>query len=339
LLAGEYLGYGMYGGDYLDQLINESSADGYTTVGIPTKNYNVETLYDREWPEGEWSVEEIIDRINKGVHIINHDGHSNSNYNMRMIISDVVTLTNSQHCFIYSNGCDAGAFDAECIAEYFTTKTAHGAFAGIWNARYGWYWVGSTDSDSQRFIREFWDAVFGENTPVISKANHDSKEDNLYIIDRSCIRWCYYQLNLFGDPAIAFHVSNPPLKPNKPIGPSNGKLEVLYYYNTSTIDPDGDQIWFWFDWGDGTNSGWIGPHVSGETGSASHKWNAKGEYEIKVKAKDGSGTLSEWSDPLIFSIQKSNEINNPLFTQFIKPFLKYFPIFQKICYSLFDKFS
>jgi len=53
------------------------------------------------------------------------------------------------------------------------------------NARYGWFWAYSTDGDSQRFSREFWDAVFGENIPIISKANQDSKEDNLYLIQRS----------------------------------------------------------------------------------------------------------------------------------------------------------
>ncbi|MCJ2534022.1 MAG: C25 family cysteine peptidase, partial [Candidatus Thermoplasmatota archaeon] len=72
------------------------------------------------------------------------------------------------------------------------------------NARYGWFWSYSTDGDSQRFNREFWDAVFDEDMPEIGRANQDSKEDNLHIIGRSCIRWCYYQLNLFGDPSLAF---------------------------------------------------------------------------------------------------------------------------------------
>ena len=71
------------------------------------------------------------------------------------------------------------------------------------NARYGFFWSFSTDGDSQRYNREFWDAVFGENITEIGRANQDSKEDNLYIINRSTMRWCYYQLNLFG-----VHLSN-----------------------------------------------------------------------------------------------------------------------------------
>ena len=61
-----------------------------------------------------------------------------------------------------------------------------------------------TDGKSQRFIREFWDAVFCEEIKVISRANQDSKEDNLWRIDEKYMRYCYYELNYFGDPSIAF---------------------------------------------------------------------------------------------------------------------------------------
>jgi hypothetical protein len=218
--AGEYLGdYGIasFGGTTLNQLINESTENGYTTIGIPASMYRVDKLYDELYPGFNpddpwgtgWPKTEITNRINSGVHLINHDGHAYYDYNMRMITDDVMGLTNTnQSCFVYSQGCMSGGFDNpagdDCIAEYFTTKTVHGAFAGIWNARYGFFWSYSTDGDSQRYHRQFWDAVFGENIRQIGKANHDSKEDNLFMINRSCMRWCYYETNLFGDPAVAF---------------------------------------------------------------------------------------------------------------------------------------
>jgi len=67
LMAGEYLGdYGIasWGGNYLDQLINGSTLDGYETVGIPWDEYNIERLYDRDWPGNDWPKEEIKTRIN-----------------------------------------------------------------------------------------------------------------------------------------------------------------------------------------------------------------------------------------------------------------------------------
>ncbi len=177
--AGEYLGdYGIasFAGTTLNQLINGSSENGFTTVGIPASLYNIDRLYDELYPGFDpenpwgtgWPKEEIINRINNGVHLINHDGHAYYEYNMRMYNSDASALTNDHNfCFVYSQGCMSGGFDnpegGDCIAEYLTVKNTQGAFAGIWNARYGFFWSYSTDGDSQRFHRQFWDAVFGEN--------------------------------------------------------------------------------------------------------------------------------------------------------------------------------
>jgi len=335
LLVGEYLGdHGVasWGGNYLDLLKDGSDIDGYTTVGIPSDRYNIATLYDRDLPE-HWSSEEIITIVNNGIHTLNHDGHSNYGYNMRMTNNNVESFTNDQYFFAYSVGCMAGGFDDpngyDCFAEYMTVKTGHGAFAGIWNARYGWFWSHRTDGDGTRYTREFWDAVFGENIPVISKANQDSKEDNLYLIQRSCMRWTYYQLNLFGDPSIALHISRPPYKPAKPSGPPSGKSGQDYVYSTNTTDPDDDQISYLFDWGNGNTSGWLGPYNSGEICEASHCWGEKGTYLVKVKARDKYGIEGPWSDPLSLSIPKNKAISSLLF-RFLENHPRMFPILRYI---------
>jgi hypothetical protein len=240
--AGEYLGdYGIasFGGTTLNQLINGSSENGFTTIGIPASSYNIDKLYDENYPGFDpnnpwgtgWPKEEIINRTNNGVHLINHDGHANYEYNMRMNTGDTNGLTNNDmFCFVYSQGCMSGGFDnpegGDCIAEYFTVKNTNGAFAGIWNARYGFFWSYSTDGDSQRYHRQFWDAVFGENIKEMGRANHDSKEDNLFLIQRSCMRWCYYETNLFGDPAVAF-VDASGQKPQLSISSVKGGMGIL----------------------------------------------------------------------------------------------------------------
>jgi len=78
-----------------------------------------------------------------------------------------------------------------------------------------------------------------------------------------------------------------------------------YTYTSSAIDPEGDEIYLMFDWGDGTNSGWIGPYNSGDTVTASHVWSIQGSYAIKAKAKDEHDVESVWSDPLPISMPKS----------------------------------
>jgi len=100
-----------------------------------------------------------------------------------------------------------------------------------------------------------------------------------------------------------------PNKPVKPLGEINGKYREEYIYTTITTDPQNDKILYFFDWGDGTDSGWVGPFDSGVTVEASHKWTEKGSYSIRVKAKDMDGHESGWSDPLSVSMPKTKIIN------------------------------
>jgi len=117
-----------------------------------------------------------------------------------------------------------------------------------------------------------------------------------------------------------------PNKPSTPMGPVNGAVGTSYTYSSFTSDPDGDDIYYLFDWGDGTDSGWIGPYNTGDTGSTSHKWTSRGTYKIKVKAKDTYNAESVWSDPLSVTIPRNKEINNRLFSRIIGQF----PLLQKL---------
>jgi len=238
LMLGEWMGGPpayptTFSDDCMEELITGSTEFG--TTGIPHDEYslyNFTRLYDSTWPgfdpehpySERWEADDLIPLINRGVQFIHHMGHSGPFYNMRLCLTqyqnDLVNLNNTKYCFVYSQGCDAGAFDRnassnpqhpipDCIAEHLTVKSPYGAFAGIWNARYGWYLPNDTDGPSQRYHREFVDALYGENISVLSQANQDSKEDNLYRIDEECMRWCYYELNFFGDPALEHHQLNP----------------------------------------------------------------------------------------------------------------------------------
>jgi hypothetical protein len=121
-----------------------------------------------------------------------------------------------------------------------------------------------------------------------------------------------------------------PNKPSTPQGPKNGKAEVEYTYSTYTIDPQGDQIFYWFDWGDENNSGWIGPFNSGATAETSHIWSERGTYSIMVKAKDTNGHESEWSDPLSISMPKNNNYFINIFQNFFERYPRIYDLILKI---------
>jgi len=115
--------------------------------------------------------------------------------------------------------------------------------------------------------------------------------------------------------------NQPPSKPSVPSGDTSGTIGVEYPYSCNTSDVENDPIYYLFDWGDGNNSGWLGPYNSGETSEANYIWNVKGNYNIKVKAKDIYGVESSWSDPLPITMPYSY---NPLL-QFLDLLFQRFP--------------
>jgi len=135
----------------------------------------------------------------------------------------------------------------------------------------------------------------------------------------------------FGDPSLAIaEESQPPEKPENLDGSLSGKINQEYKYNASTTDPDEDQLYYLFEWGDGEFSEWIGPIESGETAEASHIWTKRGEYEIRVKAKDEHGVQSPWSDPLQIKMLRTRVFSKTLFTRLPEVFPKAFQIFRYI---------
>lgn len=262
-MVGERLGFGgiaEYAGNYKDQIKDDSSADGYTTKGFPDEDYDVSTLYDRTYT---WSKSVLINIINGDIHTINHLGHANPLYVMKMGIGDVDALTNDQYFFGYSQGCYSGSFDnrgfdpsaggscqylsSDCILEHFVTGS-HGAFGFIGNSRYGWGRSYSTDGPSQRFDRQFWDAIFGEGIRNIGRANQDSKEDNVGSISSVYIRFCYYEINLLGDPETPYFIPSVPTVTN-----SNGATSVTSTsarLNGALTNSGGENSGVYIYWGD-----------------------------------------------------------------------------------------
>jgi hypothetical protein len=251
LFSGEHLGFGgssEYAANSLELLYDGSSESGYTTVGVPSSKYVFDELYDRDWAGNYWPRSELANRINEGVHILNHFGHGSSGYAMKFTSSQALSeMSNEMLFFVYSQACLSGHFDnMDCFAEKIHIKTDFGAFALVMNTRYGWGSTNSVDGPSERFHRQFVDAVYGEGTPQMGIANQDSKEDNLYRINQSCMRWCYYELTLFGDPTVAFKGAGSCADDKLADSDGDGACDVfdncLDIPNSDQLDSDGDHL-------------------------------------------------------------------------------------------------
>jgi len=191
----------------------------------------------------------------------------------------------------------------------------------LWSSSYIWNTghkirVSVSSSNSPRFLAN-------PNTmdPINGNSNYNIATNTLYVGENypSCIIL----------PEIQKHYSNPPIKPEIPIGPSSGIYGVEITYEVKAVDPDGDQVFVLFDWGDDSNSGWIGPYNSDETIYVSNTWYGSDEntYSIRVKAKDINDAQSNWSDPLQIILPKT--MYNP-FYQFLERLISLFPLLENI---------
>lgn len=106
--------------------------------------------------------------------------------------------------------------------------------------------------------------------------------------------------------------NNPPGIPSVPVGPASGITGTSYSYSTKAIDPDGNQIKYVFDWGDGTAST-TSLVSSGSVASSSHIWIVESgmtkTFNVRSKAIDEKGAESSWSGLVSVSINGPDLVN------------------------------
>ncbi|MFH0816461.1 MAG: C25 family cysteine peptidase [Methanobacteriota archaeon] len=295
LMVGEWLGFGgdaEYAGKSMDEIKDGSDAHGYTTAGIPDEYY-VSTLYAED---AAWTASDLTGIINNGTHIVNGLGHAWIGLVMKMRISDVDKLTNNKYFFGYSQGCYPGAFDNnDCIIEHLVCNPT-GAFAFVANTRYGIGKYESTDGAGNRYNRQFFDALYGESIRNLGRANQDSKEDNIGYLHNgerdSCdMRWCYYEITLFGDPEISIKdrsVQDHDVTVTDITAPTNSrpgaKITVnATIYNAGTNDESDIDIYLSVN-GVVDNSTAVASVQKGMHATVCFDWTAPGlgEYEIEL---------------------------------------------------------
>ena len=98
----------------------------------------------------------------------------------------------------------------------------------------------------------------------------------------------------YTDECIATNITQnlPPAKPSIQ-GPTVGLVGTSYNYTVSTTDPDGDDVYYCFDWNDGSGGVCMGPYPSGQAVTVGHAWSKSGTYNVKVVAHDPENAESE----------------------------------------------
>ena len=114
-----------------------------------------------------------------------------------------------------------------------------------------------------------------------------------------------------------------------------GKTGTIYSYTFSAMDPDGDDTYYYLNWGDtywfGGGVGWIGPYGSGQEITLEKTYAKQGNYIIRVKAIDRYEAKSDWATYKVI-ILNSKAFNTPMF---LHKLVQLFPFFEKILNQLF----
>jgi hypothetical protein len=93
------------------------------------------------------------------------------------------------------------------------------------------------------------------------------------------------------------------------IGPDVAITYGTYEIGATGTDPDGQDIWYQYDWDDGDISDWIGPVASGIQTFESHAWSMAGNHRYRVKIKDEMDAESTWSPYRQVTIHNRGDAN------------------------------
>lgn len=121
--------------------------------------------------------------------------------------------------------------------------------------------------------------------------------------------------------------------PDTPIiaGPTRGRTWVLYEYNFTISDPDGDMMWIHIDWQYGTPSKWNGPYPSGSTIKLNYSWRKKATYTIRAQTMDNNSLLSDWG-----TLTVNMPRNRVVYNSFFEWFFERFPMLEVIVSRLMN---
>ena len=117
---------------------------------------------------------------------------------------------------------------------------------------------------------------------------------------------------------------------NKPniTGILSGKANTRYKYTFVATDPDGNDVYYYIDWGNDQTEDWIGPYESGEEVVIKHRWSEQGIYTVKAKSKDVFDEESDWSYLEVnMPRSKSTDI---LFLKFLENRAHMFPMLRHL---------
>ncbi len=200
------------------------------------------------------------------------------------------------------NGPTNGAVDVEYDFTFLTTDiNLDNVFYYIeWGDGNYEEWIGPYASGEEVTVPHSWSSA--DTFTIVSKAKDEHDAEGSW-----------------SEPFNITIVENEPPIPPTINGTIKGKPSVSHEYTFFSTDPDGNELYYYIDWGDDLDN-LIGPFPSGTEEKLSHSW-ASGNYIIKAKAIDIYDAESDWTT-LEISIPRSRYSLNLLIKILFERFSK-----------------
>lgn len=316
-------------GEFVNQAIIDVM-DGFSTDEIWYSNGRLNGIA----PTG---VQNINNGINEGCGFVDFSGHGApylwTTYPHNVSRQILPTPTGSYSNSMISNlengdklpivvcgGCSLGKFEAHsnCFAWSFLSNPDGGGIASFGATGLGYVYIGEyvtyglVEGLNLRIFEAYDDGAISFGEMWLDAVNDYLGSFNLNAGDYKTIE----EWHPFGDPTLSIAtMSEEPSTPDAPSGPTSGRIREEHEYTAVTTDPENDDIYYFFEWSEDDTSGWLGPYESGEPCTGSFTWEKRGEYQIRVKARDEHGSVSGWSEYLPVSMPKYSQY--PLFYEFL----------------------
>ncbi len=162
--------------------------------------------------------------------------------------------------------------------------------------RYGWDW------NEDHLVDEWSDHYYSSDSTCSMTHKWTSWEDatNLSIF---VLAQDYYGKNSTWSKPHNITLTNGLYPPSPLTGPLTVTAGDINTYQTAAHDPDGNLIQYHYDWGDYTQE-WLPLGLPNVTTSREHLWTTQGTYDIRVRAKDQFGLITNWSDTVTVTVSE-----------------------------------
>ena len=233
----------VYGEPFMEEIRNGSTTYGKINLGYTNSPYDNDFITTNNLHDSDgylFNKADCFSYLTNNLYSINHLGHGATYQCLKLNVliqsdySNLAALQNPFPYFLYSQACNSGAFDSiNCFAEQMVT-VSNAAAAVVMNSRNGWASTASVSGYSHFFHRHFWDGAFRGNATTYGEMNEYARRMNLSNIpsfNGSFWRWVYYELNLFGDPAM------PVMPAMLNVNPAFTHAPLINTYNTETNYP------------------------------------------------------------------------------------------------------